>query len=264
MRVGTTWATELSQAATAYPVTEVSTQIALGLNLDDIRIGAGIPAVIEPTQDAIMARFPQFGEDHLNGATLGPQLVASGAILGAGANAESAIMEGLRIQLGPKLTADVLPATITNWTDDELTQHIIRPNGLRLATIWSAFARGYSLSELVELSHINIGLLAIVQHLAQLHQALSQHPGDMDLLKEAKRYGITDASIAQRWDMTADQVAALRDELAVQPTFKAIDGGGRSSTPRGRTTLVLVPKTNHEWALNPASLSLPPRVRTCG
>lgn len=264
VRVGTTWATELTQTATAYPITEVSTQIALGRNVDEIEIGAGVPAVIEPTQDAIMTRFPQFGEDHLNGATLGPQLVASGAILGAGANAESAILEGLRIQLGAKLTADVVPATITNWDDGELTQHIIRANALRLPTIWSAFDRGYTLDELVELSRINVGLLAIVQHLSQLHQQLTSHPGDLDLLREAKRYGITDAAIANRWDMTTDQVAALRAELAIQPTFKAIDGGGQiinasrsyyssfgdESEPRVGTkprVVIVTPTSTHLW-----------------
>lgn len=60
-------------------------------------------------------------------------------------------------------------------------------------------------------------------HIFELEQELASHVGDVDVLKEAKRNGFADRKIASLWNMTADDVRAIRTENKIIPVYKMVD-----------------------------------------
>ncbi len=234
-RLGLAWATDLVERATGYPVATVNTAVALGHELPEININGDVTdahkmvASIEPGIDAIVARFPQFPQSGLSGAKLGPQLVASGAIITAGRMLESVLLQGIYALRQSPTT--VIPASIRAWDEDTLTQHIIHPSDLRLAAFWVALERDYTVPELAELAHVNRTFIAAVATLVRTAGLLKTGQGDPELLHRAKRYGFLDTTIANIWGVTDVHVRELREEHNIRPTFKALDGMGLIEQP---------------------------------
>lgn len=223
VKIGLAWGTSLIARATAYPVAGVNAAIALGGALPDIKIGADkkMAASIEPGIDAIVARFPQFAQELLNGAKLGPQLVAGGSIITAGRTLESVLMQGIY-----SLSHDhknIINPKMRDWSEDEITAHIIKANALRLPAIFLALQHGFTIRELAELTQVNPIFIAALDELRRVCAEL--HGGDTsaDLLRLAKNYGLSDKTIAHLTDQHTADVRKARQEAGVTPTFKTID-----------------------------------------
>ena len=86
-----------------------------------------------------------------------------------------------------------------------------------------AIRRGYTIEELSKLTKIDLFFLDKLLHIFELEQELASHVGDVDVLKEAKRNGFADRKIASLWNMTADDVRAIRTENKIIPVYKMVD-----------------------------------------
>jgi carbamoyl-phosphate synthase large subunit len=225
LKLGLSWTSSLIARATAYPVAGVNTAVALGERLDQIRIGAHkqMVAAIEPGVDAIVARFPQFPRQLQTGAQLGPQLLAGGAIMTAGRTLEATLMQGI-YTLGHD-DSHVLSSEIRAWNEDEVTAHVIKANALRLPALWLALTRGFTVRELSELSQINPLFIAAISKIINCLDALALDHSTLKL-RQAKNYGIADATIASIWQVAEEELRQTRQDADILPTYKTLDAMG--------------------------------------
>ena len=86
----------LASKASGYPIARVSAKIAVGMNLDEIRL-AITPACFEPTLDYVVTKMPRFPFDKFPTASnfLSTQMKATGEVLGIAPSFHEAMMKGL-------------------------------------------------------------------------------------------------------------------------------------------------------------------------
>lgn len=89
----------LASKATGYPIAKVSTKIALGYTLDEIKndVTGKTCACFEPALDYVVVKFPKWPFDKFRTAerTLGTQMKATGEVMAIGQSFEEALMKAV-------------------------------------------------------------------------------------------------------------------------------------------------------------------------
>ena len=146
---------------------------------------------------------------------------ATGEVMAIGRNIEESLLKACRsLEIG--VHHNEMPE-LANVTDDELVNKIVRAQDDRLFYLSEAIRRGYTIEELSKLTKIDLFFLDKLLHIFELEQELASHVGDVDVLKEAKRNGFADLKIAELWNMTAEEVRAIRTENKIIPVYKMVD-----------------------------------------
>ena len=101
----------LASKATGYPIAKITTKIALGYTLDEIRndITGKTCACFEPALDYVVVKFPKWPFDKFAGISrkLGTQMKATGEVMAIGTSFEAALMKAVR---GAEISLDSLNA----------------------------------------------------------------------------------------------------------------------------------------------------------
>src|SRR3989449_11778014 len=109
----------------------------------------------------------------------------------------------------------------TEKIDPELIrQKLVTPTPDRIPYLLHAVGTGFSIAELVELTHIDPWFLNEMKEIADLIKHLSQHTIDSlptDLLSEAKRAGFSDARVARLVSAKSRDIAAKRSDYGIVP-----------------------------------------------
>lgn len=226
----------LASKATGYPIAKMAAKIAVGLTLDEIKnpVTKATYAEFEPALDYVVAKIARFPFDKFEqgNRTLGTQMKATGEVMAIGRTLEESLLKAIRgLEVG---AIHLENATAHQASEQELTEKIITPNDERLFYLAEAFRRGFTISELHQLTKINEFFLDKILHITELEQELAAAPQDFDLLKIAKENGFTDQKIAELWHLTADEVRQLRHEQQILPVYKMVDtcaGEFASTTP---------------------------------
>lgn len=77
--------------------------------------------------------------------------------------------------------------------------------------------------EICRITGIDAFFVRKIRNIILMEKKLQESTGDPDLLREAKRTGFSDHIIGKYWDMTEEQVFALRRDLGIVPVYKMID-----------------------------------------
>ena len=87
----------LASKATGYPIARVSAKIAVGMNLDEIRL-ANTPACFEPALDYVVTKMPRFPFDKFTLASnvLSTQMKATGETMSVGRTFEESLLKAIR------------------------------------------------------------------------------------------------------------------------------------------------------------------------
>ena len=87
----------LASKATAYPIAKITAKVALGLTLDEIKIG-DTNALYEPSVDYTVVKLPRFPFDKFTNASnrLSTQMKATGEVMSIGRSMEESFMKGVR------------------------------------------------------------------------------------------------------------------------------------------------------------------------
>lgn len=215
----------LASKATGYPIAKLAAKIAVGLTLDEmINPVTGITyAMFEPALDYVVAKIPRFPFDKFeNGERrLGTQMKATGEVMAIGRNIEESLLKACRsLEIGVYHNE---MADLAEVSDDELVNKIVRAQDDRLFYLSEAIRRGFTIEELSKLTKIDLFFLDKLLHIVEVEQELVSHVGDVAVLKEAKRNGFADRKIAELWNMTADDVRAIRTENKIIPVYKMVD-----------------------------------------
>ena len=87
----------LASKATGYPIARVSAKIAVGMDLDEIKL-ANTPACFEPALDYVVTKMPRFPFDKFTDASnvLSTQMKATGEVMGVGRTFEESLLKSIR------------------------------------------------------------------------------------------------------------------------------------------------------------------------
>lgn len=186
----------LASKATGYPIAKITTKIALGYTLDEIKndITGKTCACFEPTLDYVVVKFPKWPFDKFAGSSrkLGTQMKATGEVMAIGQSFEAALMKAVR---GAEISADTLNMPPLN--DAPVEERLLEQNDRRIFTVFEALKKGISPEKINSLTKIDLWFLYKLKNLADFENHISKDglcEGDYE---KAKRLGYTDAAITR-------------------------------------------------------------------
>ena len=216
----------LASKATGYPIAKVSAKIAIGYSLDEITnaVTQKTKACFEPSIDYCVVKFPRWPFDKFIFAdhTLGTQMKATGEVMSIDRNFEGAILKAARsLEIGAKRLH--LPE-MDDWSDEKLRKSLSKINDERIFAIAEAFRRGIAdVDEIYDITKIDRWFLRKIKRIADVEIRLMQEEITPKHLIEAKKIGLSDASIAELSGKTMNEIRTMRKAMKLLPCYKMVD-----------------------------------------
>ena len=184
----------LASKATGYPIAKISTRIALGYTLDEIKndITGKTCACFEPALDYVVVKVPKWPFDKFNGAsrTLGTQMKATGEVMAIAPGFEMALMKAVR---GAEIGLDTLNAPPIS--DAPLSERLAAQDDRRLFTIFEAFKAGWSVEDVHSITRIDPWFLYKLYAMADFENTMISSGLDRESCRRAKILGYTDEAL---------------------------------------------------------------------
>ena len=212
----------LISAITAYPLADIITKISLGIRLDAIRRTgfSNLTAASEPIMDYLAVKVPNWSKGQAK--RLGTRRQAKGQIVAFGRSLESALMKAIESMTNERI--DSMLTQFLNIDDFQLEENLVHPQANRLFIIAEAFRRGYTIGEISELTKIDAQFLYTIYKLIDFIENIKNAEPSEKSIRQAKELGISDKMLAKLWNIQVDKIEQIRNDLAIRPTYKKIDG----------------------------------------
>ena len=218
----------LASKATGYPIAKVATKLAIGYTLDELENGItkSTSALFEPTLDYVIVKIPRWNFDKFEGSdrTLGLQMKSVGEVMGIGRSFQEALHKATQ---SLEIKRNGLGADGKGYTDyNQVIEKLTNASWDRVFAIYDAIAIGIPLSQIYDITKIDMWYLKQYEELFQLEKEISTFTIDTiqrDLLLEAKQKGYGDRQIAHMLSCFESQVYNKRDELKIQRVYKLVD-----------------------------------------
>jgi len=185
----------LASKATGYPIAKITTKIALGYTLDEIRndITGKTCACFEPALDYIVVKIPKWPFDKFADASrkLGTQMKATGEVMSIAPNFEMALMKAVR---GAEIGMDTLNRKADEGDTAPIRERLTRMDDHRLFTVFEAIKSGVTPDEIYAITHIDRWFLHKLRNLAAFEQSLS-YGLTPERYEQGKQYGYPDEAL---------------------------------------------------------------------
>lgn len=184
----------LASKATGYPIAKVTTKIALGYTLDEIKndVTGKTCACFEPTLDYVVVKLPKWPFDKFVQASrkLGTQMKATGEVMSIAPSFEMAIMKAVR---GAEISLDTLNNKALDNVD--ITQKLYDQDDLRLFTVFMALKDGISVDKIHSITMIDEWFLYKLKNLADYEKSIENKAISKDEYLKGKQLGYTDEAL---------------------------------------------------------------------
>ena len=220
----------LASKATGFPIAKIAAKLAVGYTLDELKndITRVTPASFEPSIDYVVTKIPRFTFEKFPGAneTLTTQMKSVGEAMAIGRTFKESLQKALR-SLEIKRFGLIGDGADKEVDDETLTTKLTVPNAERIFFLGVAFAKGWSVDRVFELTKIDRWFLRQIEEIVQEQRSLAS----CDLLK-AKRLGFSDRQIAQShmsngtYKSYSEAEAATRTArkaAGIIPTYRLVD-----------------------------------------
>src|SRR5487761_716732 len=215
----------LASKATGFPIAKIAAKLAVGMTLDEIPndITKKTPCSFEPTIDYVVVKIPKWQFEKFPGAdtTLTTQMKSVGEVMAIGRTFAEALGKGIR-SLEPH--APWRPPE--EIVDAVLREKLHVPGPDRIHWLFTALRHGMKADEIFSLTKIDPWFLRQMEQAVAMEKqigAATLESVSGELLKEAKRAGMSDEQLAQIWKTNTTEVRAARAKQNVRPVFKRVD-----------------------------------------
>ena len=187
----------LASKATGYPIAKVTTQIALGYTLDEIKnaVTGKTFACFEPTLDYVVVKLPKWPFDKFLYAkrSLGTRMKATGEVMAIGTSFEMALMKAVR-------GAEISVATLNMpkfevFSDGEIREKLSELSDERLFVVYQAIKRGFSIDEIYSITKIDEWFLNKLKNLADYENEIVNSIVTKEQYLRGKQLGYPDKEI---------------------------------------------------------------------
>jgi len=218
----------LASKATGYPIAKIATKLAIGYTLDELdnQITKSTSALFEPTLDYVIVKIPRWNFDKFEGSdrTLGLQMKSVGEVMGIGRSFQEALHKATQ---SLEIKRNGLGADGKGYKDyTTIIDKLTNASWDRVFVIYDAIAMGIPLSQIYDITKIDMWYLKQYEELFQLEKEISTYDIssiNSDLLLEAKQKGYGDRQIAHMLGCLESEVYKKRDELNINRVYKLVD-----------------------------------------
>ena len=186
----------LASKATGYPIAKITTKIALGYRLDEIKndITGKTCACFEPTLDYIVVKMPKWPFDKFADAsrTLGTQMKATGEVMSIAPSFEMALMKAVR---GAEIGQDSLNRKQDPEDTAPIWERLRRVDDHRLFTVFEALKSGVSVDEIFGITRIDRWFLHKLKNMADFELTLGRDGLTAEHYETGKRLGYPDDTL---------------------------------------------------------------------
>ncbi|SEQ52308.1 carbamoyl-phosphate synthase large subunit [Lachnospiraceae bacterium NE2001] len=237
----------LASKASGYPIARVSAKIAVGMNLDEIKL-ANTPACFEPTLDYVVTKMPRFPFDKFTLASnvLSTQMKATGETMSIGRTAEESLLKAIRSLEDGKNHIHLEKFDVKSLSDksdskeakkeaiEKLLKYVEDGTDDRIYALSQLIWLGVDLQVIYSKTRIDMFFLDKIKNIVDFEKKIEERAKeyesqglskilDRDTLYDAKKMGFSDSYIAELTGVSEDDVMNLRRELGVKPVYKMID-----------------------------------------
>ena len=214
----------LASKASGYPIARVSAKIAVGMNLDEIKL-VNTPACFEPALDYVVTKMPRFPFDKFTTANneLSTQMKATGEVMSVGRTFEESLLKAIRSLEDGKNHIHMEKFDSSNMSANDLLEYIKKGTDDRIFAISQLEWLGVDHSRICNATGIDMFFLDKIKNIVDLEKEMEENPNDIALLKEAKKMGFSDKYVAELWKISEQEVLNIRRENRIFPVYKMID-----------------------------------------
>lgn len=209
----------LASKATGYPIAKISSKIALGMTLDEIKndITKETPASFEPAIDYVVVKIPRWPFDKFRGINreIGVQMKATGEVMAIGRTFEEAIQKAIRsLDMGHDGFEYV------EYTEDDLAN----PTDERLFQLYSAIKDRMDLDKIQKLTNIDKFFLYKIRNIVNFENEVTEEKlNDADFLRKAKQMGCSNKRLAALSNQTEEYIRNLLNRFNIKQSYKMVD-----------------------------------------
>ncbi|GAA4016345.1 carbamoyl-phosphate synthase large subunit [Actimicrobium antarcticum] len=216
----------LASKATGFPIAKIAAKLAVGFTLDELRneiTGGATPASFEPSIDYVVTKIPRFAfekfpqaDDHLT-----TQMKSVGEVMAIGRTFQESFQKALR---GLEVGVDGMNEKTTDR--ETIEEELGEPGPDRIWYVGDAFAQGFTMEEVHDLTHIDPWFLIQIKEIVDLElwlETKSLDDLDKDTLFKLKQKGFADRRLAKLLKTTDKIVREKRHALNIRPVYKRVD-----------------------------------------
>jgi carbamoyl-phosphate synthase large subunit len=216
----------LASKATGFPIAKIAAKLAVGFTLDELRneiTGGATPASFEPSIDYVVTKIPRFAFEKFPQADnhLTTQMKSVGEVMAIGRTFQESFQKALR---GLEVGVDGMNEKTTDR--ETIEEELGEPGPDRIWYVGDAFAQGFSLEEVHQLTHIDPWFLVQIKEIVDIElwlETQSLDAIDKETLFKLKQKGFADRRLAKLLKTTDTAVRAKRHALNIRPVYKRVD-----------------------------------------
>ncbi len=216
----------LASKATGFPIAKIAAKLAVGFTLDELRneiTGGATPASFEPSIDYVVTKIPRFAFEKFPQADnhLTTQMKSVGEVMAIGRTFQESFQKALR---GLEVGVDGMNEKTTDR--ETIEEELGEPGPDRIWYVGDAFAQGFTMEEVHQLTHIDPWFLIQIKEIIDLElwlETTSLDALDKATLFKLKQKGFADRRLAKLLKTTDTVVRQKRHALNIRPVYKRVD-----------------------------------------
>lgn len=218
----------LASKATGYPIARVSSLIAIGFTLDEIKNNETNVkyAKKSPIVDYCVCKFPRWPFDKFTQANreLGTKMKATGEVMSIAASFEEAFMKSIT-----SLELNIYSTRLEKLKDktkSEIRKSLSKINDERIFVVLEALHRGISIDEIFEITKITKWFLEKLDNIVKAEKEIEQKGREIlkkEKLNKYKKLGITDRYLALKTKLKEIDIRDIKEKFDIKSYFQVID-----------------------------------------
>ena len=215
----------LASKATGYPIAKVSSKIAIGYTLDEIKneVTGKTFACFEPVLDYVIVKIPKWPFNKFRTASrdLGTQMKATGEVMAIAPSIEQALMKAIR-SLEENLDSLEMEK-LKEYSTEKILEQLKTVDNERIWVIAEGLRRGITIDEIHSITKIDKFFINKIDRLVRMEDRLQNEELTLELLLKAKQMGYTDKVISRLTKISEEEIKNKRLQNGIVANFKMVD-----------------------------------------
>lgn len=227
----------LASKATGYPIARVTTKIAIGYNLHEIKnaITGKTVAAFEPSIDYVVTKIPKWPFDKFayGDRILGTKMKATGEVMAIGRTFESSFKKAIT-STEDKHTG-LLNYKFSEYTTDQLILDLAIQDDRRIFRLAEALKRGVDIDQINKITKIDRWFIHKIKNIVDFALELENNKEQMASNENARRallassylkakeLGFLDEEISDITGISIEEIENYKKENKIQAAFKIVD-----------------------------------------
>jgi len=221
----------LASKATGFPIAKIAALLAVGYTLDELEndITKVTPASFEPVIDYIVTKIPKFNFEKFQGtpSELNTAMKSVGEIMSIGRTFKESLLKAFYSIESDNFGLDI-SHELLNIKDENLKNLLTNQRPDRLLIVAEAIRRKIPLTEINELTYIDMFFLREINEIIKIEQQLVKAGSSLEknLFIFAKKIGFSNHHISNLTKISINEIYDLQEKNNLKIVFKRVDTCG--------------------------------------